>query len=113
MLGCGRRCKGTMEFPRYLNKGSLGHHVTLLQVFLAGAGYGEGLVFDRDFGKATALAVQKFQRMNDIADDGNCGPETRQLMKDRYHFDFDAACAATPGFTVCVQGDGTKLLFEV
>lgn len=92
--------------PQYMCKGSNGPHVTPLQSFLCGAGYGQGVVFDEKYGKVTAERVAAFQKAIGLEVDGNFGPKTRVAAKLAHNFDFAAACQATPGMTDFVQPDG-------
>ena len=98
------------EFPKYMNQGSNGPHVTLLQAFLIGAGM-EGLdvVFDGNYGPVTAAKVTRFQKLHGLEADGHFGPDTRQKVRSlsRFDFDFEAACRAVPGVTKFVQPDGS------
>src|SRR3989338_4569275 len=80
------------EFPRYMNKDSSGPHVTILQAFLIGTGFGIGIAFDGDYGRVTAESVVRFQVTFGLEADGHFGPATRRAAK---RFDFQAACRAT------------------
>lgn len=97
-----------MPIPRYMEKGSKGPHVALLQAFLAGKFGVDNLVIDGDYGDVTAGLVKKFQHGNRLEKDGNCGPKTRETMKTR-GFNFEIAATAIPGTTGFVQPDGTKI----
>ncbi len=90
------------EFPEYMQKGSRGPCVTILQAFLAGSALSdERLVFDQHYGEVTASRVKFVQKVLGMTEvDGNFGPATRAAVKDRYHFDFEAACVnGLYGFT--------------
>ncbi|MDP1706330.1 MAG: peptidoglycan-binding domain-containing protein [bacterium] len=91
--------------PEYMDKGSHGPHVTILQAFLCGWGDGGNIEFDQDYGDVTADLVGKFQSDRELDVDSNCGPETRQSMLETDGFDFAAACASVPGTTVFKHGD--------
>ncbi len=93
------------EVPQYMNEGSTGHVATILQIFLFGVGAGSGLIFDNQYGPATAKAMALYQRSRGVSADGNCGPETRQAMKSHTGFDFDAACRA-----VRIQGVPSRFI---
>ena len=103
-----------MKFPEYMQKGSSGPCVTVLQVFLVGAGfYADGsssnIVFDKEFGEVTAKVLARWQRVMLIKDDGQCGPETRYHML-MSGFNFEAACRAIGGeVSFFVQPDGSKV----
>ncbi|MDO8530434.1 MAG: peptidoglycan-binding domain-containing protein [bacterium] len=88
-------------FPKFLNQGSKGPAVTILQAFLWGAlddqeGI-ETLIPDGDYGPTTARFVSALQENLGIGIDGNFGPETRARVKSVYNYDFDAIpmCAVT------------------
>lgn len=100
------------EMPKYMQKGSSGLAVTLLQVFLCGYGRGREFVFDEEYGEVTAKAVRGFQLDNKLEPDGNFGPATREKAREKYHFDFEAAYKASSGGTSdFVQPDGEILVF--
>lgn len=91
--------------PEYMDQGSHGPDVTILHAFLIGAGYGERIVIDLDYGEETAKAVNSLQVDRGIDADGNFGPKTRAMVKSDYSFDFAAACISIPGTTVFKHGD--------
>lgn len=76
-----------MFFPEYLNQGSDGRAVTLLQLMLLFAGYNPRIIPDGDYGKETAEGVKLLQRSLGLAKDdvdGHFGPKTRAaLLKNR------------------------------
>ncbi|MGC9598949.1 MAG: peptidoglycan-binding protein [Minisyncoccia bacterium] len=78
-------------FPKYMERGSHGPIVQLVIVFLLGAGCGKGLVADGMYGDVAVANMQAWQRANGISDDGGCGPETRNCMKERWGFDLELA----------------------
>ena len=98
-----------MEIPRYMNQGSEGPHVTLVQVVLCGVGMGEHMTFDGYYSHLVAAKVKRMQELLHIEADGNFGPVTRQAVKDVYGLDFAAACQTIPGVTVFVQPDGQEI----
>jgi len=70
-------------FPQpYLQKGSKGPAVVLLQVMLFLLGYNEAIIPDGDYGEETAKGVIAFQRGAGIDDDGHFGPATRQAFEE-------------------------------
>ena len=81
--------KRGLAFPPYLNQGSGGRAVTLWQVFLAGAGHGEGIVFDDDYGSITAVRTGYLQKSFGLHPDGHCGPDTRAAVFGRYGLDLN------------------------
>ena len=94
--------KRGLAFPPYLNQGSGGRAVTLWQVFLAGAGHGEGIVFDDDYGSITAVRTGYLQKSFGLHPDGHCGPDTRAAVFGRYGLDLNRLpvrpfCAMTLG----------------
>lgn len=85
-------------FPEYLNKGSKGPAVAVLQVFLAGGCYGgDCQVFPNGvYDEATAVAVMNLQvdlafEGNDV--DGHFGPGTRARLKETLGIDMNAILA--------------------
>ncbi len=99
------------QIPQYMQKGSHGPHITLLHVLLFGAGFGDGIVMDQDYGETTARQVSKLQgmRLRMIEVKGNFDPETRAAIKEVYGFDFCEACKTVPGVTTFIQPDGTGI----
>lgn len=97
--------KALGEVPRYMNRGSNGPHVVLLQVFLIGARFGKNIMTDGDYGHITAAGVVRFQEVYGLEADGHFGPGTRERVKKNFGFDFEAACRAVPGVTRFVQPD--------
>lgn len=93
--------------PKYMQKGSKGPHVTILQAFLCGAGASLDIKFDQEYGNVTAAAVAEFQTTNGFEVDGNFGPATRDAAKNNFGFDFEAACETVNGVTEFVQPDGS------
>src|SRR3990167_6287885 len=77
-------------FPTWLNQGSQGRAVTILQVFLAGAGFGSGMVFNGVYDSLTAAHVRNLQAFLGKEDvDGHFGPKTREFVLNRYGIDFN------------------------
>ena len=101
------------RIPAYMNKGSKGPLVTLLQAFLCGVIVGSSdLVYDQEYGGVTAGLVNHFQVIFDIEADGNFGPATRAHAKSAYGFDFEAAANSIPGETSFVQPDGKIIVWR-
>ena len=78
---------GKMLFPEYLNQGSEGPAVAVLQLILVAAGLGYSsrtivneIIVDGQYGDVTAQAVRKLQRDLGVTEDGNFGPETREAV---------------------------------
>ena len=85
-----------------LRKGSHGEYVTLLQTMLIQRGYSlEPYGADGQFGNKTLMAVQAFQRDNDLNPDGIVGPLTWAALED----------VQTPFYTVVI-GHVTKNVAE-
>ncbi len=103
----------TSEMPNYMQKGSKGRAVTLLQVFLCGQALGDEIIFDEEYGEMTATHVRTFQTRHELEADGNFGPATRALAKDRYNFDFVQAYGKSKSFafSTFVQPEGNELMF--
>ena len=102
-----------MEIPGYMQKGSRGPHVTLLQGFLCGVLRGsvtpKQLVYDQDYGEVTVQMVREFQVDHQLEVDGHWGPKTRGVAREEHNFDFEAACKAIYGTSTFVQSDGSKV----
>ena len=95
-----------------MQQGSQGPHVALLQAFLAGARLGAGLVPDREYGRVTAEAVAKLQARMGVANDGHFGPQTQEVVKRLYGFDFKDFCESMPGTTLFLQPNRAKVLWS-
>jgi len=65
-----------------LKKGSKGKDVKELQLALRAVGFNSGAI-DGDFGRATALQVEKFQESEDIHSDGIVGRETLRILNEK------------------------------
>ena len=89
-----------------MQAGSKGPHVTLLHAFLCGAGFGNGIVTDGEYGEVMAGCVMALQDKLSLESDGFFGPATRAKVKEVYGFDFEAACQTIPGETEFVQSGG-------
>ena len=103
-----------MEFPKYMQQGSRGPLVTLLQVFLCGVRGSldveiKDLIFDGEYGDVTANLVNAFQVEHGLEADGHFGPATRAVVKEEYGFDFEAAAKTIPGMTSFHQPGGSKI----
>ena len=96
--------------PPCMCRDSRGPHVSLLQAFLCGAGFGSKLVFDQDYGPKTSWAVKAWQLANNtVIQDGNCDRGTLLKMQEWGDFDFEAACRTIRGVTIFVQPDGQRI----
>jgi peptidoglycan hydrolase-like protein with peptidoglycan-binding domain len=62
-----------------LSLGSEGSTVRRVQLFLRRRGFYEGRI-DGEYEFETRSAVRKFQRINNLADDGIIGPQTWEAM---------------------------------
>ena len=98
-----------MPVPTYMQKGSKGPCVSLLQAFLCGFGHGGKIVFDQEYGDMTAKAVAGFQFEHGLDNNGHFDPVTRARANDVYGFDFEAACETVPGVTEFIQPDGSVI----
>jgi len=67
-------------FPKYLNKGSKGPAVALLQIILLVRGHNRYIVTDGDYGDETAKGVRQLQKILRVEQDGHFGPQTRQAL---------------------------------
>ena len=67
-----------------LRRGSSGEAVTQLQIKLNELGYDCGKT-DGKFGAQTETAVKKFQKDNNLTDDGKAGPVTLQALEEVYN----------------------------
>jgi peptidoglycan hydrolase-like protein with peptidoglycan-binding domain len=66
-----------------LRRGDNGDHVSYLQRALTHLGHYHGAI-DGDFGIATEIAVQAFQRQHSLTDDGVCGEKTWETLARVY-----------------------------
>lgn len=66
-----------------IRRGDTGEHVSYLQRALTHLGHYHGAV-DGDFGIATEIAVQAFQRQHSLTDDGVCGEKTWETLARVY-----------------------------
>ncbi len=98
-----------MAVPKYMNKGSKGPHVTILQTLLCGQCVGWGFNFYQEYDVHTANAVEEFQALHELEVNGNFGPAERDIAKRICSFDFDAACETIPGVTDFVQPDNSVI----
>jgi hypothetical protein len=85
--------QGTPLFPPYLGQGSTGPAVNVLGLLMIALEYGRqsDIVLDGIYtprGKI-AEAVKRFQKVVDIRQDGDFGPETRAEMEDFHGIDVD------------------------
>ena len=88
-------------FPEYLNKGSKGPAVALLQTLLLSQDFNRNIVVDGDYGGETARGVEELQQfLNGVANrevlevDGNFGSETRKAYAKYFHLDVDTLPAS-------------------
>lgn len=80
-------------FPEYLDKGSRGRAVVLLQLMLQFAGLNPKIVADGEYGEQTALAVRELQLnlgFTDVDVDGNFGPMTRRALREQRGIDINS-----------------------
>lgn len=80
-------------FPEYLNQGSSGRAVVLLQLMLLFAGYNRNIMADGQYGNETAQGVKNLQMTlgftgEDV--DGHFGPRTRIALCTQQGIDIDA-----------------------
>ena len=81
-------------FPgEYLDQGSEGGAVVLLQLFLLFGDYNHKIIADGDYGEETATGVKRLQeelqfKGDDI--DGNFGPQTRAALLRQRNIDINA-----------------------
>ena len=82
VLGPSEKDSFKIESWRYvLRKNSKGEDVENLQKALMALGYSEVETIDGSFGPKTDSAVRRFQKDNDLAVDGLCGPNTKEMLK--------------------------------
>ncbi len=79
-------------FPPYLNKGSSGRAVMLLQLLLLAGGHNRNITPDGQYGDQTEAGVKDLQSKlgfsgSDV--DGNCGPQTREAWKAQTGLDIN------------------------
>lgn len=83
----------SMLFPEEgnLNKGAKGAIVTALHLLLIGAGFGEGIELDAEYGQVTVERTKEFQKehlgFQDDDADGQCGPKTLDAIAQRFGHD--------------------------
>jgi len=102
-----KRKKSTMAtkmFPTYLNIGSKGPAVKLLQFLLMVQGRNPAIIPDGEYGEQTAKAVCLIQVEAGIEADGNFGPQTRAAFLDQTFLDVDEIYVEEfLGDTVCAE----------
>lgn len=86
-----------------LREGSKGESVRLLQSTLSVLGYKLGGI-DGIFGERTEKAVKAFQKDNDLADDGVCGPKTWAALGEAKYYTVEVTASALN----IREGAGTK-----
>jgi peptidoglycan hydrolase-like protein with peptidoglycan-binding domain len=99
------RCVKLLVPGPYMEKGSKGPAVAVLQIILITSGWGfdYGVVIDGDFGERTEQALMGFQRSTGLEADGKCGPMTRAKLSEITGVDINALSAAVfTGKTVLV-----------
>lgn len=66
-------------FPQYLDRGSHGQAVAMLQLLLVTHGLAApGLAIDGEYGDVTAESVRRVQERHGLEQDGHFGPDTRK-----------------------------------
>lgn len=87
---------GDKLFPEFLNKGSEGPAVAVLQLILriAYTDVGSELEVDGVYGEKTAEAVKTLQEELGVDADGDFGPATRQVLKEQWSMDVNALPAS-------------------
>ncbi len=80
-------------FPKFLNKGSDGPAVMMLQSWLLLLGFVE-VQMDGYYGDVTAAAVSGLQHNMGVEVDGNFGPDTRKAFLKWHRIDVDAIPAS-------------------
>lgn len=82
-------------FPPYLDKGSEGWPVVLLQCWLIDNGYNaDNIVVDGKYGEQTAEGVRQLQEDRELETDGNFGPATRKAIVKLGGIDFNSIPAS-------------------
>ena len=99
------------KIPEYMDRGSRGPAVVVLQAFLSGVTGGEGFVWG-EYDACLASRVGDVQAMNGIEPDGNCGPQTRAMFKLAYGFDIEAAWPLIHGPSGFMQPNGIVSIWE-
>lgn len=94
-------------FPEYLNQGSEGPAVAVLQIMLKTWGLDQDntLLIDGVYGERTAKAVADLQAEQGVDADGNFGPQTRKAFAKASGIDVNTIPAnAFSGQTKAVVG---------
>ena len=73
-------------FPEYLNKGSHGQAVAVLQLLLVTHRLVDDLLIDGEYGPLTAEAVRRIQEKYGLEQDGHFGPDTRSAFTKEIGF---------------------------
>ncbi|MBI1974696.1 MAG: hypothetical protein HYS51_02550 [Candidatus Zambryskibacteria bacterium] len=101
-----------------MEKGSRGPAVNLILAILAVYAREvvdtslHGIDCDGIYGDTGVHWMRNLQNLAELEVDGGCGPQTREYLKERYHFDFEAAARAMGGTNVFVQPDGTEIIWS-
>ena len=91
--------EGKKLFPAYLNVGSRGPAVAVLQLFLRGGAFNQNReVTVGEYDEETAEGVRNLQKylvnighsVGDDGPDGNFGPKTREAVSKAFGIDFNA-----------------------
>ena len=101
-------------FPKYLDKGSKGPAVAMLQVLLVARGYNDdNIIVDGDYGDATAEGVRQLQEEFSLEEDGHFGPNSRAALQSDSDVNVDALDAELfVGETLAVGPDDEEVTSE-
>ena len=77
-------------FPEYLNKGSRGPAVVVLQIILLVRGHNPNIIPDGEYGEQTALGVKQLQAELRVDQDEHFGPATRAALLKESRLDVNS-----------------------
>jgi len=79
-------------FPEYLDQGSAGAAVVVLQALFLGSEFEDSdfpIEINGLYADSLIKAIENFQEKHSMGIDGNCGPDTRRAIERRFGVDLN------------------------